>query len=302
MIPDMERIELNRMRYFLVVAEMLHFGTAAKKVGLAQSDLIFQIREIEKAIGYPLFLRNSEQTYLTLTPAGSYLRTSLEDLQTSFDEAILTSRLIGKGKKVQLTIGFTSSAMYTRVPLALDRFRTTSPETEIELREIRDHEHTTLLQEGKLDAAFIRDGPETYGLGIVPVVREPFHALLPSSHALAVEETPLQPQDLKDQKLILLSPRNAWLTFERTMSIFRSKDLTPEIAIEAQDWVSATCLVAAGMGVSIVPASVAQFKIPGAVFRPLHSEARSYIDLWTLDGVRNPAITHLQQIVASVCQ
>ena len=293
----MERLELRQIRYFLVVAETLHFGLAANKVGLAQPDLIFQIKEIERAIGHALFLRSSQEVSLTLTPAGSYLLARLEDVQASFEDAIQATRQIGNGKKVHIAIGFSGSAMYTRLPIALDRFRRAYPDAEIELREVSVHEHTPLLLDGKLDVGFIRDGPETYGLRMIPVVREPFQVLLPQSHALTTEQSPLEPEALKKERFVLLSPRAAWLTFERTMAIFRSTDFTPEISMEAPDWVSVASLVASGMGVSVAPQSVSQFKVPGTVFRPLSSEARSFVDVWTANSIRNPATAHLLNII-----
>jgi DNA-binding transcriptional LysR family regulator len=293
----MERLELRQMRYFMVVAGASHLGMAAKQVGLAQSDLIHQIKEIERAIGSALFFRTSDEYSLTLTPAGSYLLGQLKNLQIAFEDAVQATRLIGAGKSVRLTLGFDGSAMYTHLPLVIERLRTILDGAEIELKEVSVHNYIPLLLEGKLDASFVRDGPETQGLQMTPLAREPFSVLVPQSHSLADGTGDLDPAALKLEKFIQLSPRNSWLTFERMMSIFRSQDFTPEILIETADWITAASLVGSGVGVSVAPASVSRFSAPGVVYRQLRSEVRSFVDLWTISGVRNPAIARLIKVV-----
>lgn len=282
------------MRYFLAVAATLHFGRAANKLRIAQPNLSLQVRKIEQALGLALFIRTTRG--VTLTPAGAFLASRAEELQTRFDEAIQTTQRIGKGEEGTLSIGFSGSAMYGRLPFVLDRFRRLYSKVQVQLREMYAHEQTPLLLDGTLDVGFIRDGEPTEGLRMTPLSREPFHAVFPQSHKLANGRGLVAPRELKDERFVLFSPRIARLAFERTLAVCTTDGFTPEISLEAPQWVTIVSLVAAGMGVSVAPANVSRLNIPGAVFRPLRSKAWSSIDLWTENTIRNPASTHLLAI------
>jgi len=288
------RIELRQMRYFLAVAETLHFGRAASKLRIAQPNLSLQVRKIEEALGHALFIRTTRG--VTLTAAGVFLAQRAEALQTSFDEAIQTAQRIGKGEEGTLSVGFSGSAMYGQLPFVLDQFRRRYPKVQVQLREMYAHEQTPFLLNGPLDVGFIRDGMPAEGLRMTPLSREPFHAVFPQSHKLAKEGGLLAPQALKDERFVLFNPRIARLAFERTLSVCTEAGFTPEISLEAPQWVTIVSLVAAGMGISIAPASVARLNIPGTVFRPLRSKSWSSVDLWIEKSMRNPAAAHLLAI------
>jgi DNA-binding transcriptional LysR family regulator len=292
------RIELRQMRYFLAVAETLHFGRAASKLQIAQPNLSLQIQKIERALGHALFNRSTRG--VTLTAAGTFLAQRTEELQIRFDEALQTAQRIGKGEEGTLSVGFSGSAMYGHLPFVLDHFRRRYPKVEVKLREMYAHEQAPLLLNGTLDVGFIRDGSATDGLRMTPLSREPFHAVFPQSHRLAAVQGPLSPRELEAERFVLFTPKMARLAFERTLAVCAAAGFTPEIALEAPQWVTIISLVAAGMGVSIAPASVARLNIPGAMFRPLRSKAWSSIDLWTESSMSNPAAAHLLAIAKEV--
>jgi DNA-binding transcriptional LysR family regulator len=287
-------LELRQMRYFQAVAETLHFGRAAKKLRMAQPNLSLQIRKIEKALGHTLFIRTTRG--VALTPAGTFLATRVGSLQTSFDEAIQTAQRIGEGQEGTLTVGFSGSAMYSRLPFVLDRFRRLYPKVEVQLREMYAHEQQPLILNGKLDVGFIRDGAPAQGLSMIPLSHEPFCAVFPQSHRFSTNNEPMAPRELKGERFVLFTPRIARLAFERTLEVCTSGGFTPDIVLEAPQWVTIVSLVAAGMGISIAPTSVQRLNIPGAVFRPLRSKGWSSIDVWTADAVRSPGVSHLLAI------
>jgi DNA-binding transcriptional LysR family regulator len=286
------------MRYFLAVAETLHFGRAASKLHMAQPNLSLQIQKIEQALGHALFNRTTRG--VTLTAAGAFLAQRAEELQTSFDESLQSAQRIGKGEEGTLSVGFSGSAMYGQLPFVLDHFRRLYPKVHVNLREMYAHEQQPLLLNGAMDVGFIRDGTPTDGLHMIPLSREPFHAAFPQSHKLAKVQGSLSPQELRDEKFVLFNPRIARLAFDRTLAVCAAAGFNPEIVLEAPQWVTIISLVAAGMGVSVAPASVARLNIPGAVFRPLRSKAWSSVDLWTESSLRNPATTHLLTIAKKV--
>jgi len=282
------------MRYFLAVAETLHFGRAASKMRIAQPNLSLQVRKIEEALGHALFIRTTRG--VQLTAAGAYLAQRAQELQTGFDDAIHTAQRIGQGEEGMLSVSFSGSAMYGQLPFVLDQFRRRYPKIEVRLREMYAHEQVPLLLNGSLDVGFIRDGTHTEGLRMTPLSHEPFHAVFPQSHRLAAASGLLSPRELRDERFVLFTPRIARLAFERTLAVCTAAGFTPDISLEAPQWVTIVSLVAAGMGVSIAPASVARLNIPGAVFRPLRSKAWSSVDLWTEETIRNPAAARLLDI------
>src|ERR1700761_2622029 len=124
-------LDLQQIRYFLAVAETLHFGRAANKLGIAQPNLSLQIKRTEKILGFPLFERTTRG--VTLTPVGIYLAKRAEVLHGSFEDAIRTAQQIGRGEEGTLSIGFSGSAMYSPLPLALERFRRKHPRIVVQL-------------------------------------------------------------------------------------------------------------------------------------------------------------------------
>jgi DNA-binding transcriptional LysR family regulator len=289
-----KEIDLRQMRSFLAVADTLHFGRAAEKLGVAQPNLSLQIKKTEEALGYPLFERTTRG--VTLTPVGAYLAKRAEALQANFDEVVSTAQQIGRGEEGSLSIGFSGSAMFSRLPLALERFRRKHPRVIVQLREMYAPEQMPLLLDGTLDVGFIRDGAPAQGLRKTPLLREPFYAVFPQSHPRARERGPLWPRELREEQFVLFSPRIARLAFHRTMEVCQADGFTPEIILEAPQWVTIVSLVAAGMGISIVPACVNKLNIPGVIFRPLRSKGWSSIDLWTRTSPSNPAAKSLLTI------
>ena len=286
--------DLRQLRYFLAVVETLHFSRAAAKLGMAQPNLSLQIRKFEEALGCALFERTTRG--VVLTSAGTYLARRAEMLQTQFEEVIDMTQQIGRGEEGALAIGFSGSAMYGRLPLALERFRRQYPRVAVQLREMYAPDQIPLLLDGTLDVGFIRDGTPTSGLKMTPLTRELFHALLPQSHPLATEKGALRPRALRNERFVLFAPRIARLAFERTMQVCQADGFTPEISLEAPQWVTIVSLVAAGMGVSLAPASVNKLNIPGVVFRPLRSKGWSSVDVWTKLHPPNPAARVLLKI------
>ena len=280
-------LDLRLVKCFLAVAETLHFSRAAAKLGIAQPNLSTQIKKLEEALGCDLFERTTRG--VVLTAAGAYLAKGAERLQGQFEEAISITQQIGRGEDGALAIGFSGSAMYGRLPLALERFRRQHPRVVVQLREMYAPDQMPLLLDGTLDVGFIRDGAPTSGLKMTALTREPFHALLPQSHPLAKEKGPMRPLALRNDRFVLFAPRIARLAFERTMQVCAADGFTPDISLEAPQWVTIVSLVAAGMGVSLAPASVNKLNIPGVVFRPLRSKGWSSVDAWTKLQSPNPA-------------
>jgi DNA-binding transcriptional LysR family regulator len=252
-------IELRHLRYFVAVAEELHFGRAALRLHLAQPPLSQQIRKLEEILGYPLFLRTSRA--VKLTSAGEVFlersRRTLRNVQEDMEEA----RSVGRGEEGFLRVGFIGSAMLTAVPSMLGRYRRLYPKVNLQLHESYTSAVVQKLLKGELDAGFLRDGGETDGLRVERLFSEPFIAVLPSKHALAKYRT-ISPRELGEEPFVFFAPSAGTLAYEKPVSLCEQHGFRPRVVQEAPQWLTIMRLVGAGLGVTIAPACVRQLAAP----------------------------------------
>lgn len=246
-------IELRHLRYFVAVAEELHFGRAAKRLHLAQPPLSQQIRKLEDILGYPLFLRTSRA--VRLTAAGEAFleraRRTLRNVQADMEEA----RSIGRGEQGFLRVGFISSAMLTPIPRTFGVYHQRFPKVQIQLFESYTASVMRSLLHGEIDVGILRDGGPSNGLHVEPILSEPFVAVLPRQHPLAASAS-ISAAALRDQPFVFHSPLAGTRAFEKPMSLCEEHGFRPRIVQEAPQWLTLLRLVGAGLGVTIAPACV----------------------------------------------
>ena len=276
-----EEIELRHFRYFLAVAETLHFSNAALRLGIAQPPLSQQIKRLEQLLGHRLFDRTTRGVKLTL--AGQLLaeraRSTIEKIQDDLAQV----RRLGRGEQGTLTVGFSGSVMFTDLPVAIGRYRRQYPKLELRLRELATSAQIVALLNGTLDLAFLRDGDPTDGIQITTLMEERYVAVLPQAHRLA-RKASLRIQDLSQEPFVLFARRMGPLAFDRTIACCERSGFRPNIVQDAPQWPTLVRLVAAGLGVSLAPACVANVALSGAVYREVHSAGRTTIDLGMKTG------------------
>jgi DNA-binding transcriptional LysR family regulator len=270
-------IELRHLRYFVAVAEELHFGRAALRLHLAQPPLSQQIRRLEEILGHTLFTRTSRS--VRLTSAGEVFleraRRTLRNVQEDLDEA----RSIGRGEVGFLRVGFIGSSMLTRLPAMLGKYRRQYPKVSLQLSENFTSNLIQSLTKGTLDAGILRDGDPTEGLTIEPLFSEPFVAVLPNNHPLVKRKT-ISVADLRDEPFVFFTPTAGTLAYQKTIGLCEEQGFRPRVVQEAPQWLTILRLVGAGLGVSIAPACVTQIATPDIACRPLRgARVRSNIEL-----------------------
>ena len=252
-------IELRHLRYFVAVAEELHFGRAALRLHLAQPPLSQQIRKLEDILGYSLFLRTSRA--VKLTSAGEVFleraRRTLRNVREDVEEA----RSVGRGEEGYLRVGFISSAMLTGLPTMLGRYRRLYPKVNLQLHESQTSAIVQQLLKGELDAGFLRDGGQVHGLEIEPLFSESFIAVLPKKHPLAQRKT-ISASELRDEPFVFFSPLAGSLAYQKPVSLCEEHGFRPNVVQEAPQWLTIMRLVGAGLGVTIAPACVKQIAAP----------------------------------------
>jgi DNA-binding transcriptional LysR family regulator len=287
-------IELRHLRYFLAVADTLHFSQAAARLGIAQPPLSQQIKRLEQLVGHALFDRTTRGVKLTL--AGQLLadraRSTMEKVQDDLEQV----RRLGRGEEGTLTVGFSGSVMFTELPSAIEIYRRSYPKVELRLRELWTQAQIRALLDGTLDLAFMRDADPTEGIQTGTVLREPFVAVLPQAHPLAKKRS-LRVGDLRKEPFIFFARRMGPLAFDRTMACCEQAGFRPNIVQEAPQWPTLIRLVAAGLGVSLAPACVANVTLPGAVYRDVHAACRTTVDLGVRAGSQKMLVMNFVQII-----
>jgi len=269
-------IEIRHLRYFIAVAEELHFGRAAQRLHLAQPPLSQQIRKLEDLLGHALFVRTSRA--VKLTSAGEVLLDRARNTLRKVSEDVEDVRSVGRGEVGSLKVGFIGSAMLTALPGILGSYRRQYPKVDLQLREFHSAGAIRALQDGSLDVGFLRDGGPADGLEVETLLSEPFVAAVPAKHALAARKT-FSAALLRDEPFVLFSPtfgRRAW---EKTVSLCEQHGFRPRVVQEAPQWLTILRLVGAGLGVTIAPACAEQIAMRDVVCRKLRSAVKSDVEL-----------------------
>ncbi len=266
------RMELRHLRYFVVLAEELHFGRAARRLSISQPPLSVAIRQLESSVGAQLFERNSKE--VRLTPAGQALQVSARQLLRQAEEAAIEARDVAQGLAGRLRIGFVGAMLYRGLPQALRRFQVEHPAVKVTLAELNSREQIAELLHDRLDVGFVHTSRMPAELAHVLLLSEPFVACLPTTHRLARRRT-VDPAQLKGEPFVLFARSVSPDYHERILGICADAGFAPEVRHEVRHWMSVVSLVSQGMGVALVPDAMRHAALRGAVFRPLEGEAAS---------------------------
>jgi DNA-binding transcriptional LysR family regulator len=256
-------MELRQIRSFLSVAETLHFGRTAELIHLSQPALSLQIRALEQEVGMRLLERNRRKT--TLTPAGRAFRDAAVAGLAQLDRAIRNARLAADGKLGLLRIGFISTAGSELLPNIIRAFRESNPEVEFSLRNILTAEQIRMLEAGALDIGFLRlpIGGHTQ-LEVVTVHREPFVLVVPASHALARQKK-VWLSEVSGQDFVMYDRTHAPGFHDQVVGMLRNAGIVPNVRQSAGEMPTLISLVAAGMGISILPTSAVKHNVAAVV-------------------------------------
>ncbi|MBO1076877.1 LysR family transcriptional regulator [Roseomonas marmotae] len=273
-------MELKQLRCFLAVADELHFGRAAVRLNMLPTALGRQVRLLEEELGTALLRRTTRQ--VTLTVAGAALAA---EARAILEHAAAASRMVrglAQMPDETLRIGAIDSAAAGLLPELLARFRALHPRIEIRLVEAKSVEILPQLRGGRLDLGFIRPpaAPEP-GLAFRLLLQEHPVAVLPRRHPLAGRRR-LHLAELAGLPLIL-PPRHARPhSHDGVMRLFASLGLSPRVVQEAEEKQTIVNLVAAGIGIAMLPEWAARMRVPGVVFRPLELPEGTTLPEWGL--------------------
>jgi DNA-binding transcriptional LysR family regulator len=261
-------MELRHLRYFLAVAEELHFGHAAERVHIAQPPLSQQIRKLEQELGVTLFKRTKRR--VELTPAGRAFAVDVRRVFAQTERAVHTVQRAARGESGELSIGFVPSADLDLLPRVLRAWRPRFPHVELELRSLLPAAQIEALLDDRIQVAFLRlPVADERGLVIEPIQREPLLAALPRGHRLA-RQARVRLSDLAGETMILFPRDVAPEYYDVFISACRRAGFTPKV-LHPGSMQTNLGLVSAGLGVALMPASIQKLRREGVVYRPLRS-------------------------------
>ncbi|AAU46054.1 LysR family transcriptional regulator [Burkholderia mallei] len=259
-------MELRQLRYFIAVAEEMNITRAAQRLHMTQPPLSRQLQLIEDEIGLPLFERGARP--LKLTDAGRVLYAQARRVLEQADElAPLTRRLAQAAERI--VIGFVPSTLYGALPEVIRAFREAAPAVELSLIEMFTLEQLGALKGGRIDIGFGRLRFDDDRLVREVLVEERLIAALPDGHPLAAPDASISLADIAGQTLIVYpsTPRPSFA--DQQLSALRDGGLAPVAVHEVRELQTALGLVAAQVGVSLVPESVEGVRVKGVVYRRL---------------------------------
>ena len=264
MVNTEKDMELRHYRCVLAVAQTLHFAKAAAELGISPPALTKQVQEAEALLGTRLFMRSKRS--VALTSAGALFVVEAQRALEQLAQAQEVARRAGRGELGRLEIGYVASAVYSGVlQQAFARFRAAHPGVMLQSRELPMERLPELLDQGRLDFAFVRP-PMQYpeGLDSVVLLRERFVLAVPEGSALAAGTGAIEPQVLARQELIVPEQEDG------TLEVARRGGFAPQIASRPGSLVAVLAQVSLGAGCAIVPQAVMEgIRLPGVCYREL---------------------------------
>jgi DNA-binding transcriptional LysR family regulator len=289
-------MELRHLRYFAAVAQEGSFTRAAERLHVAQPPLSRQIQQLEEELGLTLLDRDSRP--LRTTDAGRlFLEQAVQVLERIEGMKVMMRRLKQSGRP-RFVIGFAASTIYAALPDLIRRFRAAAPEVELSLVEMVSLEQIAALKENRIDVGFGRIRFDDPALRRDVLREEPLVVALPRAHHLLAREGKLSISSLAGEPLVIYprEPRPSYA--DQVISLFRDRGLEPNVVHEARELQSAVGLVAAEVGVAIVPASVQRLRRDDIVYRELAEPGiSSPIIMSRRIGDHSPLLTLMSRVI-----
>jgi len=269
-------IELRHLRYFIAIAEELHFGRAAQRLNISQPPLSQQIQVLEREIGAKLFARTNRS--VRLTAAGQQFLLDVRAILQSVAQAADKAARLHRGDEGELRIGFTSSSPFISVVSdALFTFRQRFPAVHLQMQELNTRQQLAPLIDGRLDLGVMRNTllPDTLEHELL--FEEPLYVLMHRQHPLAGRET-ISVQEIAKEPFVFFDPQVGTALYSEIFSLLERYQIQPHIAQEVGEVMTIIALVSTGLGISILPASLHRVQLADVVWIPLQEEdARSEV-------------------------
>lgn len=263
---DHARLHTEYLRYFVAVAEELHFGRAAARLSMAQQPLSRQIQRLESEVGVRLFKRTTRR--VTLTPAGEVFLEETRKTLDALDRAVGEARRAERGEVGTLRVGYTATALYNLLPEVVRSFRESFPGVRLDLSEMGSAELEGAILAGDVQAAFLYGFAGGAGVESVVLRDERIVAALPEDHPMAGRDAVCL-RELAEEPFVFYPRHRGPGLYDRLIGFCREAGFSPEVAQEAAQEHTVVGLVASGVGVALVFDCMKKLGRSGVVYLPI---------------------------------
>lgn len=289
-------MELRQLRYFAAVAETRHFGRAAEQLHLAQPALSQAIRQLEAELGTSLFTRTTR--HVQVTPAGEFLYRETQRILRSTRDAALGVSRIAAGQVGLVRIAFTGTAAYSLLPRIARLIKSELPGVALEIHaDLLTPNQVEGLLDGHLDLGVLRPPVGADTISTRTIAHEPLVVAVAADHALA-DHTDLRVAELAEEPFVMYADTHSVVN-EAVLRSCHAAGFTPRVAHEAPSTAVLQPLVAAGLGVAMVPASVQLAPLRGVVFAPLVDAGTTELALAWRNDTDAPAVDRVLDVITS---
>ncbi|MCG3088266.1 LysR family transcriptional regulator [Sporosarcina cyprini] len=260
-------MEIRQLMYFVAVAEELHFGKAAKRLGMTQPPLSQQIKKLEEYLEVELFYRTKRK--VALTEAGRYFYRETMKINTDLNAAIQNTKLINSGMLGSLKIGFGPD--YGTLTKILKMYEQKYPDVQIQLEQMPTSEQLIALDKKEIHIGLLPGPIERKNIQSNVVAEYPYQVVLPINHPLAKEIEGIDLLQLKDENFIMTPREIGPAYYDAIINICNTAGFNPHIRKKTHELQTILPLVAANMGIAIVPALISYFNRGEVVFLPIRN-------------------------------
>lgn len=289
------QLELRHFRYFMAVAEELHYRKAAEKLFISQPGLSRQIKQMEEILNAQLFIRNKKK--VSLTSAGEYLKGELEFVLNHLERTKKQLKLINEGSSGELRIGFLGSAMQNVVPQLLLKLKEIHSGIKTSLEELNNHAQVEAIQKDKLDLGFVRVARVPHDIVMKPIFEDSFSLVLPKNHWLN-EEQFKNIGELSDEDFILFAQDYSPLYYATIMSICEDSGFTPKVSHKSVHAQTIFKLVENHLGIAIVPTALQYgFQMDVKFIELKKIKQKAVLSMIWKKGNRNPVLKRCMDLL-----
>jgi len=259
-------MELRQLQYFLAVAEELNFIRAAERLQMAQPPLSRQIRQLEQELGVELFRRTKRR--VELTEAGEAFLAEARQILAQVELGVRVAQRASRGEIGRLVVGFEGSSTYDVIPKSLKVYRERFPEVDLVVYAMTTEEQIQALLEGRINIGFVVSPLSDRRLTVEIILRESLVLAIPENHPLATRIS-VQVRNLEGEPFIMFQRHRGCGLYDQVIAVCQRAGFSPRVIQEADEMQVILGFVAAGLGITLLSASVQQFQRPGVVYRTL---------------------------------
>jgi DNA-binding transcriptional LysR family regulator len=291
-----EYLELRHLKYFVAVADELHFGRAAERLGISQPPLSQQIHALEQRLGAKLFERKGRG--IVLSSAGSALLPRARGLLTQAERAAESVARSQRGELGELHLGLMSSGPFTVViPRVLARFRERLPDVRLFIHELPSAHQIEALEQGIIDVGVIRPEALPVGIKAIELFKDSLTVVMHSSNPLASTPGPIDIRELAQEDFIFYQRHLGMRLYDEVIALCTKSGFSPRILYEVRELPTIIGLISGGFGVAVLPGSVQRMMMQNVVYRPVaNMEAATAVWAIYRDDASDPMVSAFLEI------